>query len=144
MAHAKENKALGISHLIRSAGHQAQSILENAQQQAGMLGDLTETTVDGRRVQIFNVLQYAEAPWGLGMRLYPVQKFIVKLYYHIPLDNTEKTIVIHDMFKTKVLYRFTEVEYLQYLFSEGRCNIGVQDHIRRQLILAIGRRSGFT
>jgi len=138
----KDTKSLGISHLIRSAGHQAKSILENTNQ--ALDGTLCETATDGRRVKIFNVLQYAESSWGLGMKLYPVQRFIVKMYYHIPLDDTEKTIVIHDMFKTKVLYRFTEVEYLHYLFSEGRCNIGEQDHVRRQLILAIGRRSGKT
>jgi hypothetical protein len=140
----KEPRSLGIAHLIRSAGHQGKSILENAQQEASMNGALSETAHDGRNVKIFNVLQYAESSWGLGMKLYPVQRFIVKMYYHIPLDDKEKTIVIYDMFKTKVLYRFTEVEYLHYLFSEGRCNIGEQDHIRRQLILAIGRRSGKT
>ena len=136
----KDTKSLGIAHLIRSAGHQAKSILENTNQ--SLDGTLCETATDGRRVKIFNVLQYAESSWGLGMKLYPVQRFIVKLYYHIPLDDTDKNIVIYDMFKTKVLYQFTEVEYLHYLFSEGRCNIGEQDHVRRQLILAIGRRSG--
>lgn len=141
MATKETNKSLGISHLIRSAGHQAKSILENTSQ-AEDRGDLSEIAHDGRRIKIFSVLQYAESTWGLGMKLYPVQRFIVKLYYHIPLDDTEKTIVIPDMFKTKVLYRFTEVEYLRYLFSEGRCNIGEQDHVRRQLVLAIGRRSG--
>jgi intein/homing endonuclease len=141
VASKETSKSLGISHLIRSAGHQAKSILENTQQAEDM-GDLSEVAYDGRRVKIFNVLQYAESTWGLKMKLYPVQRFIVKLYYHIPLGDTEKTIVIYDMFKTKVLYRFTEVEYLRFLFSEGRCNIGEQDHVRRQLILAIGRRSG--
>ena len=140
MAAKKEIKFLGVSHLIRSMGHQARSATENAPE----VGTLSETAFDGRSVKVFNVLQYAESTWGLGMKLYPVQRFIVKLYYHIPLDDKEKSIVIYDMFKTKELYRFTEVEYLRYLKNEGRCNIGEQDHVRRQLILAIGRRSGKT
>jgi len=134
------SKQKGISHLIRSAGHRAKTI---AEEQAGN-GDLNVVGVDGRHTRIFSVLQYAESSWGIGMQLYPVQRFLVKLYYHIPLDDKNKTISITDMFKTRVLYSFTEVEYLKYLYSEGRCNIGEQDHMRRQLILPIGRRSGKT
>jgi hypothetical protein len=83
------------------------------------------------------------------MRLFPVQRFIVKLYYHLPLDDKlpedeTRRIRISDMFNTKTLYTFTEKEYLSYLYNEGRCNIGEQDHLRRQLTLPIGRRAGKT
>jgi intein/homing endonuclease len=94
------------------------------------------------RPKIFNILDYIESSWGLAMRLYPVQRFLVKLYYFIPLDNTEKTIEIKDMLGTKIQYRFTEQEYLKFLFNEGRCNIAEVDRERRQLILSIGRRGG--
>jgi len=137
---AKDKNSPGISHIIRSAGHKAKTI---AEEMAGQ-GDIPAVGVDGNHTRIFNVLQYAESPWGLDMKLYPVQRFIVKLYYHLPLDDKNKTITITDMFKTRVLHTFTEVEYLRYLYNEGRCNIGEQDHIRRQLILPIGRRSGKT
>lgn len=96
------------------------------------------------RPKIFNILDYIESSWGLGMTLFPVQRFLVKLYYFMPLDNTEKKIKIKDMLGTKELYHFTEVEYLKYLYSEGRCNIGEQDHIRNELVLSIGRRGGKT
>lgn len=92
--------------------------------------------------RIFNILEYIQQPWGLGMMLYPVQQFIVKLYYHLPLDDQNKTIEVRDMFATKVIHHFTEKEYLKYLYNEGRCNIGEQDHERRELCLAIGRRGG--
>lgn len=128
----------GIAQLIRSTGHRAAVGADDQE------GSLVETAYDGTQTKIFNALQYAESAWGLDMSLYPVQRFIVKLYYHIPLNDKEKTIHIPDMFKTKVLYSFTEVEYLRYLYNEGRCNIGVQDHLRRRLILPIGRRSGKT
>jgi hypothetical protein len=94
--------------------------------------------------RIFNILEYIESSWGLGMRLYPVQRFIVKLYYFLPLDDKVQDIEISDMFNQRIVYRFTEVEYLKYLHKEGRCNIGEQDHERRELLLAIGRRGGKT
>jgi hypothetical protein len=37
---------------------------------------------------------------------------------------------------------FTEVSYLKYLYEEGRCNIGAQDHSRDTLVLVAGRQSG--
>lgn len=78
-------------------------------------------------------------PYGL----YPVQKFIVKLYYNMPLDEVNKTIKITDKFNSKILYEMTEKEYLKYLYDQGRCNISEQDgRARRELILCIGRRSG--
>lgn len=127
----KESKSGGIANLIRSAGHS---------------GRQAEAAINGQ-TRIHNVLEYIQAPWGLNMKLYPVQRFIVKLYYHMPLDDKlpedpTKRIKISDMFNTKTLYTFTEVEYLRYLFGEGRCNIGEQDHVRRQLTLPIGRRAG--
>jgi hypothetical protein len=98
---------------------------------------------------IFDVLTYAESSWGLGMKLYPVQRFIIKLYYGLDLsdrlpDDLPDRIVITDMFKTRTLYEFTEVEYLHYLYNEGRCNINEPSYDRRELVLAVGRRSGKT
>lgn len=86
-----------------------------------------------------NIVQYSR---GLGVKLYPVQRFITKLCYNIQLSDREKDIAIHDMFRSRVLYRFTELGYLHYLFNEGRCNISEQDHIRRQCVLNLGKRSG--
>jgi len=112
--------------------------------------DVVQTERDGRS-RTFSVLDYIEQPWGLNMRLFPAQRFLVKLYYNIPLDTAlperpESRIQIPDMFATRILYEFSERQYLSYLFNEGRCNVGKQDleHDRRELILAIGRRAGKT
>ena len=139
----------GIAALLREAGQQAkirvQQILDD--ESAELLSQLSggqPEPVRAKKPRIFDILQYIEADWGLGINLFPVQRFIVKLYYHLPLDDKNKTIEVTDMLKTKVLYTFTETEYLRFLFNEGRCNIGEQDHERRELILAIGRRAGKT
>jgi intein/homing endonuclease len=94
-------------------------------------------------VDFLDIVSFVERfklfPYGL----YPVQKFIIKLYYNIKLDDTEKNIIIKDKLNEKVLYEFTEVEYLRYLYDHGRCNIREQDNMERhELILILGRRSG--
>ncbi len=96
------------------------------------------------RGDFLNVIEFIEKFKLLPYGLFPVQKFIVKLYYNIPLDDTEKTIRVTDKFGGDVpLYTFTEKEYLEYLYDNGRCNIRVQDgKERRELILVLGRRSG--
>jgi len=131
-----EKKRTGLASLVRKAGRE----VKTAQGQVA---------VDTAQHNIYNVLEYIEAAWGLDMRLYPAQRFLVKLYYNIPLDevlpeNPNHQIQIPDMFGEQILYTFTEREYLTYLYNEGRCNIGEQDHDRRELVLAIGRRAGKT
>jgi hypothetical protein len=78
------------------------------------------------------------------MALFPVQRFILKLYYGIELDDKIKNIRIPKSWRQESHYEFTEVEYLQFLYNQGRCNIKEQDHVRRELILPVGRRSGKT
>lgn len=126
----------GLASLVRQVGQQVRN--SSGGEVVGAEGP-----------RIFNILDYIEQPWGLGMTLFPAQRFIVKLYYGLELDNKlpedpNQRIQITDMFKSDVKYEFTEVEYLHFLFNEGRCNIGVQDHNRRELVMPIGRRGGKT
>lgn len=126
----------GLASLVRQVGQQVRS--SSGGEVVGAEGP-----------RIFNILDYIEQPWGLDMALFPAQRFIVKLYYGLELDdklpdNPNHRIQITDMLKSLVKYEFTEVEYLHYLFNEGRCNIGVQDHNRRELVMPIGRRAGKT
>jgi intein/homing endonuclease len=98
---------------------------------------------DENKVEFLSIIDFIERFKLLPDGLFPVQKFILKLYYNIPLDDKEKTIKITDRFNVKVLYEFTEVEYLEFLHDQGRCNIKAQDsHVRHELILVLGRRSG--
>ena len=49
--------------------------------------------------------------------------------------------IIRDKFNERILFEFTEAEYLKYLYNEGRCNIGyLDDKPRNELVLIIGRR----
>lgn len=98
-----------------------------------------------------NVIEFASAPWGLGMGsvegvppLFPVQKFIFKCYYNIPLSDKDRNIIVKDRFNEKERFRFNEIEYLHFLREEGRINIsevsGNPSDARPNLILVIGRR----
>lgn len=148
----KQRIGEGVSRFIRDAANQAKVEAERKAaaavlSAAGAAGPEVELVLDEVKPfqpKIFSILDYIESSWGLGMRLYPVQRFLVKLYYFIPLEEQEKTIEIKDMLGTKVLYHFTEREYLTFLYNEGRCNIREQDRERRQLVLSIGRRGGKT
>jgi intein/homing endonuclease len=94
-------------------------------------------------VDFLNILDFIDRFKLLPNGLHPVQRFIVKLYYGIPLDSTDPIISVTDRFGSEVLHLFTEVEYLRYLYDHGRCNIREQDDkVRHELILVLGRRSG--
>lgn len=93
--------------------------------------------------EFLSIIEFIDRFKLLPNGLYPVQRFIIKLYYNVPLDNKIKSIRVTDKFNRETLFLFTEVEYLQYLYDKGRCNIKAQDSkSRKELVLVIGRRSG--
>ena len=118
-------------------------------------------------------ITFIEAPWGLGLRLFPVQRVIIKAHYGMALDDNEHDfpldvpvpedhpkygpdfvdgegfylyrIVITDFRRENVQY-MTEAGYLRYLYDDGRCNTRevIPGKQRREMILSVGRRSGKT
>jgi hypothetical protein len=99
--------------------------------------------------QTQNIIEYVEneAPYGLGLKLFPVHTFLTKLYYNLPLDeelpkDPAKQISVPVGGFQGPRRAFTEASYLKYLYEEGRCNIGAQDYSRNILVLVAGRRSG--
>jgi len=103
---------------------------------------------------VMNIIEFIESPFGLrfakeicGQALFPVQRFILKMFYNLELDDTDPYVKVPKSWRYAQkdgagMLEFTEVGYLEYLYSQGRCNIKEQDHDRRELILPIGRRSG--
>ena len=122
---------------------------------------------------IADIITFIEASWGLGLRLYPVQRVILKVHYGMELDDNAHNfpldepvpenhpnyvaelmdedgfylyrIVVTDWKRQNPQY-FTEAGYLRYLFDQGRSNIRevVPGKQRREMILSVGRRSGKT
>ena len=129
---------------------------------------------------VVDIVTFIEAPWGLGalddngqplLKLFPVQRVILKLYYGIPLDTNphgfdlsqpipkdhpfydpsivdiegyyKHRVYVSDFRRLKWEY-YSEADYAQKMYDEGRCNIkdvtpGVE---RKELVLSLGRRSG--
>lgn len=93
--------------------------------------------------QIYNIIEFAESPKFLNIKLFPVQRFIFKMIYNIPLsDNLEEPIVIRDEFNEKIIYTFTsENDFLKFLYKEGRINVDKQPKDRVfEVRFFVGRR----
>ena len=106
--------------------------------------DIAETYRKSRATsEIVDVVSFAEAQWGRSINLFPVQKFILKSYYGMDLDGSQKSIIVPDEMNTKEIGRFTEKEFMDFLIDTGRTNIReyVPGHPRRELGLNCGRRS---
>lgn len=107
-----------------------------------LLAEISKEFVSGIS-ETADVITFVESSWGLGITLTPVQKFTLKCMYGLPLDKTTKNIEIPDIVNERILYRFTEREFLHWLYAEKRCNVEeTEGHIWQNLILAWGRRSG--
>src|SRR5512141_1743604 len=95
---------------------------------ANFVGDITSKTSDSNKVA--DIITFSEASWGLNMNLKtgnttlrPVQQMMLKCYYNLELDNKVKSIIVRDHLNEVEKYRFTELEYLNFLYSEGRTNL---------------------
>jgi intein/homing endonuclease len=106
--------------------------------------------VDTSKILHKDAMEFITAPWGLGMgtvpgvpSLYPSQRFIIKMYYGLELDDgPNRDIIVNDQFNEEEIYRFNEKEYRDYLFSEGRVNKETDGNWFTDLTLVIGRRGG--
>jgi len=107
-----------------------------------LLAEISKEFVSGDH-ETADIITFVESNWGLGITLSPVQKFTLKAMYGMPLDRTTKTIEVPDVVNEHVLYKFTEREFLHWLYAEKRCNVEeTEGKIWQNLILAWGRRSG--
>ena len=104
-------------------------------------------------VDVVDVITFIESAWGLHLRLYPVQRIILKAHYgmalddnpldiplDIPIDQTHpqwndswaehlddegfyKWRIVVTDFRRENVQYTTEAGYLRFLHDEGRCNI---------------------
>jgi len=97
-------------------------------------------------------ITFIESSWGLNRKLYPVQRFIVKLFYGLELEDKEKVIGFRE-YPSGELKKFTETEYLDHLsqiWYDGRARTNISlmtdfDNFKPfELVLICGRRGGKT
>jgi intein/homing endonuclease/phage terminase large subunit-like protein len=91
--------------------------------------------------EVADIITFIEAPWGLNMHLLPVQRFILKTFYSLPLDNKDAYLSVYNVTNDHILYTFTERGFLDWLYNEGRCNTNETEGKNfHELILSVGRR----
>jgi len=112
---------------------------------------LTRQIESEARVKPLTILEFATSGSGLDLKLFPAQIFIFKLFYKIPLSNDKKEneIIIRDNFNEKILYQFSEVEFFEFLYTEGRINLSPKDWEEMEdtideIVFIIGRRGSKT
>ena len=118
--------------------------IKNQKINTKFLQDIAETYKKNKSSSgAVDIITFAEAKWGLNIRLFPVQKFILKSFYGLPLDDEVKSIVIPDEINSREIGRFSEKEFMQFLIDTGRTNIKeyVPGKTRGELILCCGRRA---
>lgn len=106
-----------------------------------LIGQIAKEFVTGANAEVSDIVTFVEAPWGLGVKLKPVQKYLCKCYYGLPLEDKEKCIRVPDMFNERTLFHFTEKEFQHWLYEEGRCNTKeTEGKMSPELLLILGRR----
>lgn len=105
------------------------------------INSVVENTVD-----LLNALDFIESPQGLNVELFPVQRILTKAMFGVPMDYREGRVPVKDAFGEKLLYTFTDREYLDYVYNEGRCNFGDWQDLPtdgfREICVFAGRRGG--
>jgi phage terminase large subunit-like protein len=106
-----------------------------------IISELSRDFISGSTDEVVDIIVFAEATWGLGVNLLPTQKFVLKCFYGMELDDKDEYIPVPNLTNERILYNFTELGFLNWLYEEGRCNTNVVTGVPfQELILSVGRR----
>lgn len=87
-------------------------------------------------------VEFAEASWGLGLTLFPVEKIVLKAFYGLPLDDIIPYVALRIYPKEETDKFLTEKQYVRLLKEEGRTNVDPDVPVKgKELVLVVGRRS---
>lgn len=90
-----------------------------------------------------DIITFTESQSYLGVKLFPVQRFLLKIVYNIPLsdDISDAPIVIKDKFNETIIGIFeSEKDFLQYLYDNDFINSLNFDPHLIEINLIVGRR----
>lgn len=97
--------------------------------------------------KLVDILTFVESSYYLNIKtLQPSQRFILKVFYSLPLDNTKKDIILRSFPHDSAGKYLTEQEYAKFLINQKRTNLITLDDVQStsELLLACGRRGGKT
>ena len=114
-------------------------------QRESTFGRLIEGAIENTP-KLLNAIDFIESPQGLNVKLFPIQRLIVKCIFGVPVDYKMGMVPLHDVFREKLLRRVTEEECLHIFNEEGRCNIGdwrdIPERGFNEACIIAGRRGG--
>lgn len=97
--------------------------------------------------QPVDIITFCTSEWGLGAgsvpgvpTMLPSQRFLLKSYYGMELDDTFADIEVKDELGDQVLHLFTEKQFHGWLLENNRTNVDVYTGERQDLVLVAGRR----
>jgi len=102
-----------------------------------LVGEISKTN------KKLDIIEFCQSSVHLNIKLYPIQKFVLKLVFSIPLsdDISHDPIILRDKFNEEVVRIFnSEIEFLDFLYNEGYINSKEFDDPLTELYLIIGRR----
>ncbi len=108
-----------------------------------MSTNLSSFTKNLSKVQTnYNIVEFAEKKSCLGINLFPQQRYLLKLFDKVPLEDKEKNIQVKDRFGETVLHTFSEVEFHDFLYKEGRISLDYDTYMNTpitSILLSCGR-----
>lgn len=90
----------------------------------------------------YNVIEFAEKKSCLGIRLFPQQRYLLKLFEKVELDDTVFDIEVRDRFGETVLHTFTEKQFHSFLYNEGRISLDYDTYMGTpitSIVMSCGR-----
>lgn len=89
-----------------------------------------------------DIVTFAESKEFLNIKLYPIQRFILKLLFNLGLSpDLDEPILLPDMFNTKIEHSFySEIDFKQWLYDHEYLNSMIHEYPIIESNLAIGRR----
>jgi hypothetical protein len=95
----------------------------SSRKDATMIGKLVDREISSTP-ELLNAIDFIESRQGFNIKLYPIQRLIVKCIFAVPVDYKMGMVPMYDVFREKLLRVVTEEECLHILYEEGRANIG--------------------
>ena len=147
----KKRNATGVSMSELEAAERALAGAPIEENPNAVVADLLKEYVkDDNERDAVDIITFCKAEWGLGIGsqgipdMFPTQRYILKAYYGMELDDTLRDIEVRDDLNQNVLAVYTEKEFHAWLLEEGRTNTDDYTGNRQNLVLVAGRRGSKT
>lgn len=117
----------------------------SSKNQNSVFGKIVQTALSDATVPLL-ATDFIESPQGLGVKLFPIQKLIVKSIFGQEMDDKTRNIEMWDTMHTTLLRTVSEAEFFHIMHDQGRCNINdwrdMPERGYNEAAIFAGRRGG--